>query len=142
VYLLSGSLAVGFAVLTWKTRRFRGEKFSGNELDILGRIFSKAKFWKWAKEIYLEIGLRYAARFQGKFNSKEVSVSFALANKWMQGDPDITSTKLGFHRIVIKETLEMYEPHLEPEVMSKLCEGLGDSEVARRERIKNATKFS
>jgi hypothetical protein len=123
-YSLVMSLAVGFAMVSWFTRKYRRTKFTSEELEILGSIFSKARFWKLARTIYSDISMLYAARFQGGLNPKQVSVSYALAGIWMKDNSSLDGTSR-FYKVIIEDVLYLYEMHLSEEVVIRLYDGLG-----------------
>lgn len=140
VYLLSGGLAVLFALLSWKTRNYREKKFTSGELDVLGSIFSKINKWGIAHQIYITIGNLYMGRYQNGVDAKQLSVSYALASKWMLGDPD--TSRRNFRLTAIRTVLDEYEHELDSEVLARLYEPLGDEERVKRERLKIASKLA
>lgn len=142
VYVASGAIAVMCAILSWKMRSRRQTKLSITELDVLGSVLSKAKFWKVARQIYHEIGNCYLASSQDASEAKQIAVSFALASKWMLGDPNSSGTEPALRRAIIRNILEEYESVLEPEVLARLYEALDDIERVKAERKKIATKLA
>lgn len=141
-YYLSGSLAVGIALFVWIFRRQAKRNFSSSELDVLGTILSKGSFWKYAREIYREIEMLYASRFQEGKDAKAISISYALASKWMRLDPSVRSARDLLLKAQIRDVLEKYGKTLPPEILTRLYEGIDEHEKAKNERAKIACKFS
>lgn len=141
-YLASGALAVGFAYVSWVLRDKREMKLTSTELDVLGSIFSKAKFWKQANSVYQDIEMLYVSRFLSGQDHKQLSVSYALACKWMLDDPDATGQARAYRRTAIEAVLYDYEGSLPSEVMIRLYEAFGDKEKMDIEAQKIAFKLS
>lgn len=141
-YLVSGALAVGFAYVSWLLRDKREKKLTSTELDVLGSIFSRAKFWKQAKSVYYEIDMLYLSRFLNGQDHKQLSVSYALACKWMLDDPEATGQARAYRRTAIEAVLYDYEGSLPSEVMIRLYEVIGDKEKMEIEAQKIAFKLS
>lgn len=141
-YLASGALAVGFACVSWVLRDKREKKLTSTELDVLGSIFSRAKFWKQAKGVYHDIEMLYVSRFLGGQDHKQLSVSYALACKWMLDDPSATGSARAHRRTSIEVVLYDYEGSLPSEVIIRLYEAFGNEEKMNIEAQKIAFKLS
>jgi hypothetical protein len=119
------SLALFFALISWYTHVYRDQKFTGKELETLGIIFSREKFWKEAHQVYCEIGNLYAARFQGVVDLKEVSVAFAFACKWMMNDTRKKTIRKSLLVASIRQVIVDNSEKIEPDILLCLGKSVG-----------------
>lgn len=130
LFLLSGGLSLFFALYVWHFWGKRLHRLYVTDLDVLGSIFSKAKFWKMAHKIFEEIEKRYLARNQNHTDRRQACISFALASKWMLDDPYATAEKKLLQKAAIRNILEN-EKDLPPEITARLYEALGEDSQMR-----------
>lgn len=123
-YLAAGFVALYCAISIWLVRRNNLKSLSVTELDVLGNALSKGKRWSAARGIFSEMSTHFAGRFQEGEDAMQIAVSFALACKWMLGDPAAEAGTKNIRKSMIRQIMADY-PDLPEEVTMRLFEAVG-----------------